>query len=196
MKDIQTIDVTCECAETLTLQELTEFQGALKARTDDDVRRIAESIKLHGFGFPFFVWAHDGINHVLDGHGRILALHLLDEWGFLIPRLPVVYVNAKDDEEARALLLRLNSQYGKMTKESVLDFIGEYDFDLSDFALPCVDFSDLENIDVPTVDVSKDLSNQLQPMYAIEIDCINEDEQRELYNDLTARGIKCRACTR
>ena len=130
------LKVTCECKDFLRLDELTEFQGGLKQRDDSDIEKIIRSIEKYGFSFPFFVWRHDGINHCLDGHGRMLALYKLNEQGCEIPELPVVYVDCKDEQSAKDLLLRLNSQYGKMTKESVLEFIGDFEIDTSDLELP------------------------------------------------------------
>jgi hypothetical protein len=51
-----------------------------------------------------------------------MALKELRKEGYSVPELPVVYVEAKDEDEAKQKLLRLNSQYGQMTLESVLDF--------------------------------------------------------------------------
>jgi hypothetical protein len=107
MKDAgKILKVSCECKDTLRLDELTEFQGGLKSRTDEEIDKIVRSIKKHGFSFPFFVWKRDGVNNVLDGHGRLLALHKLDELGFLVPPLPVVYVDCKDEQAARDLLFK------------------------------------------------------------------------------------------
>lgn len=146
------VKISCECKDTLKLGELTEFQGELKSRTDEEIDKIVRSIKKHGFSFPFFVWKHDGVNNVLDGHGRLLALHKLDELGFLVPPLPVVYVDCKDEQAARDLLLRLNSHYGTMTKESVLEFIGDFEIDVSDLELPCgtIEFDTGETLNAET----------------------------------------------
>ena len=176
MKDAGNIlKISCECNDTLKLEEMTEFQGNLKARSDDDVDKIVKSIKKYGFSFPFFVWKHDGINHCLDGHGRLLALHKLDELGYLIPPLPVVYIDCKDEQSARDLLLRLNSHYGTMTKESVLEFIGEFEIDTSDLELPCgvIEFESEEEPDMETQgdddvpEVNEEPVSQLGEMYEL-----------------------------
>ncbi len=62
--------ITCDTRDTMPLSALTEFQGGLKKRTDADIAKIEKSIRKYGFATPFFVWRHDGVNHVLDGHGR------------------------------------------------------------------------------------------------------------------------------
>lgn len=116
--------ITCDTKDTLPLSALTEFQGGLKKRTADDIGKIEKSIQKYGFATPFFVWRHDGVNHVLDGHGRLQTLKEMAARGEEMPALPVVYVECKDDAAARNLLLRINSAYGTMTAESVADFMG------------------------------------------------------------------------
>ena len=130
------IEIKCSTKDTLDLSQLEEFQGNLKERENADYDKILKSINKHGFSFPFFVWKHDGINHVLDGHGRIGALQRLVASGEKIPALPVVYVDCKDENEAKEILLKLNSQYGRMTAESVKEFLGDLKIDFEDLALP------------------------------------------------------------
>ena len=143
---MKSIEIKCKCKDYLKFDELTEFQGELKIRDDSDIDKIVRSVLKHGFCFPFFVWSHDGINHVLDGHGRFRAMMRLDELGYKIPDLPVVFVDCKDERSARDLLLRLNSSYGKMTKQSVLDFTEGFDIDFEDIELPgsMMKFNDLD----------------------------------------------------
>ena len=108
----------------MKLEDMTVLQGNLKARTDDDYEKIKKSILKYGFSFPAFIWVEKktNTNYLIDGTGRYSALKQMQEEGYLIPELPIVYIEAKDKTEAKQKLLRLNSQYGKMTKESVLEF--------------------------------------------------------------------------
>lgn len=143
MKEIKTISVKCDTKDTLNIAEMTELQGKLKARNDVDYDKIKLSIVKYGFSFPFFVWKSDK-NYILDGHGRFETLCRMQKDGYLIPDVPVVFVEAKDMKEAKQKLLRLNSQYGKMTKESVLEFAEDIDLNFDEIALPdtVIDFSD------------------------------------------------------
>ena len=139
-----TIKIKCNAENTLELAELTEFQGGLKQRTDIDYDKIKLSICKYGFSFPFFVWKNGSKNYLLDGHGRFATLCKMQKDGYTIPPLPVVYVSCKDKKEAKEKLLRLNSQYGKMTKESVLEFCSDIEVDFEEIALPdtVIDFTD------------------------------------------------------
>lgn len=158
------IEINCTGSDTIQLHELTEFQGELKERSAGDIEKIIKSIKKHGFSFPFFVWAHAGengnyINHVLDGHGRLMALKQMAAAGEEIPPLPCVYVSAKDEAEAKEKLLKLNSQYGHMTAESVAAFLGDIKIDFSELALPdgVLDLTKLEPEETKDDDAAPDL---------------------------------------
>ena len=192
MKSIKTISIKCETKDTLELAELTELQGGLKARTDIDYDKIKLSIIKYGFSFPLFVWKSGKTNYLLDGHGRFETLCKLQKDGYIIPPLPVVYVSAKNKTEAKQKLLRLNSQYGKMTKESVLEFAEDIDLNFDEIALPdsVIDFS--ENGEVAETE-KKDMD--FNESYSVVVQCINEEECEEVFNTLTSQGYKCKVST-
>ena len=141
---METIEIKCTTNETKNIAELTELQGNLKARNDIDFDKIKLSIIKYGFSFPFFYTCLDGKNYILDGHGRFATLCKMQKDGYIIPDLPCVKVECKDLKEAKQKLLRLNSQYGKMTKESVLEFAEDIDLNFDEIALPdtVIDFTD------------------------------------------------------
>ena len=148
MKEIKTIAIKCETKDTLELAELTELQGGLKERTDIDYDKIKLSIIKYGFSFPLLVWKSGKTNYLLDGHGRFETLCKLQKDGYIIPPLPVVFISAKNKTEAKQKLLRLNSQYGKMTKESVFEFAEDLEINFDEIALPdtVIDFSEDDKV--------------------------------------------------
>ncbi len=129
------IDITCRGADVLPLDLIEEFQGTLKKRTKRDIERIIKSILTYGFSFPFFVWPYNGRNYCLDGHGRIQALREMSNQGIPLPSFPVAYIDAVDEQEAKQKLLRLNSQYGQMTLESVMEFAAGLEVEWDDLSL-------------------------------------------------------------
>jgi len=128
--------ITCDTKDTLPLSALTEFQGGLKKRTEDDILKIERSIKQYGFATPFFVWKHEGKNKVLDGHGRLQTLKTMQAHGETIAEVPVVYIDLPNEEAAKNLLLRICSTYGEMTQESVANFLDGLKIELDDIKLP------------------------------------------------------------
>lgn len=143
----KTISIKCDCKDYLELAEMTELQGGLKERTDVDFDKIKLSIIKYGFSFPLFVWKGEGKNYICDGHGRFATLCKMQKDGYEIPPLPVVYIICKNKNEAKEKLLRLNSQYGRMTKESVLEFAEGLDLNFDEIALPdtMIDFTSLSD---------------------------------------------------
>ena len=146
MKSIQPISIKCETQDRLEIAEMTELQGGLKERTDIDYDKIKLSICKFGFSFPFFIWKSGNKNYLIDGHGRFATLCKMQKDGYIIPPLPVVYIQCKNKTEAKQKLLRLNSQYGRMTKESVLEFAEDIDLNFDEIALPdsVIDFTEEE----------------------------------------------------
>lgn len=146
MKQIKTISIKCETKEALNIADMTEFQGGLKERNDIDFDKIKLSIIKYGFSFPFFIWKNKDKNYILDGHGRFATLCKMQKDGYIIPDLPIVEIHAKNKTEAKQKLLRLNSQFGRMTKESVLEFANDIEVNFEEIVLPdsVIDFSDME----------------------------------------------------
>ena len=137
MKNIQTISIKCDNEKTLELAEMTELQGGLKERTDIDYDKIKLSIIKYGFSFPFFIWKSGKTNYLLDGHGRFETLCRMQKDGYIIPPLPVYYIKAKDKAEAK-------QTYGKMTKQSVLEFAEDLQVNFEEIQLPdgTIEFSE------------------------------------------------------
>ena len=136
------IEEKCKCDAHLTLDALVDFQGNLKERNDDDIGRIANSITQFGFTFPFFVWRKSGKNYIIDGHGRLAALMKLEQDGYEIPPLPVVYVKAKSAKEAKSLLLHVNSLYGKIDSDELFSLIKSADANVIDLSFPQLSFGE------------------------------------------------------
>jgi predicted 3-demethylubiquinone-9 3-methyltransferase (glyoxalase superfamily) len=113
--------------------------------------------------------------------------------GYIIPPLPIVYIQCKNKTEAKQKLLRLNSQYGKMTKESVLEFAEDIELNFDEIALPdtTIDFSGeeagSEEKEKPDIEFNES--------YSVVVQCINEEECEEVFNKLTSEGYKCKVST-
>lgn len=118
------LKIACDCRDTLLLGELVPFQGNLKKRTKKDIKGLCESIRLEGLLMPFAVWNDSGCYKLLDGHGRYAALLELarSDDSIISQRLPVIFIDAEDEETARKSLLQITSAYGRITKEGAQAF--------------------------------------------------------------------------
>ena len=119
------IRIECEAADLIELDELSGFQGALKALSDEDHAKLRNVILEYGFSAPIIAWRDADKRHVLDGHQRMKVLHGLREEGYRIPPLPVSWVTARSKAEAKRKLLTIASSYGKMTKKGLVVFLDD-----------------------------------------------------------------------
>lgn len=132
------VEINCSSAALIPVKLLTPIQGKLKSRTREQLHKLRNSILKHGFSFPIFIWKDGETNFTLDGHGRdFVCGELIDEgWMFLQKDgslndcVPCDFIDAKDRVDAKEKLLALNSEYGKITDEGLLDFIFELGFEL------------------------------------------------------------------
>ena len=130
------IRVTCKTKDRLPLERITEFPDQLKTRDDGDLRRIKKWLIKYGITFPLYIWKSGDTCYCHDGNGRILALRELLAEGWTLPDIPIVYIYAEDMEDAKQRMLRLNSVYGMVTRESVLQFMGDVEINYDDLAIP------------------------------------------------------------
>jgi DNA modification methylase len=131
------MNITCTTADTLDIADLTEFQSDIKRRSFNDIEKILLSFDRLGFSFPFYVWRNEKKNYILDGHGRLAALkYLREQKGEVIPPLPVVYVDAEDEKQAKEKLLQCNARYGIFSLPKVKDWLGSFDFDPTKIKIP------------------------------------------------------------
>lgn len=118
------IELKCSTPEVTRLSKLVPFQGELKKRTEQDIRKLAESLRTEGLLMPFAVWEHEGKDYLLDGHGRMAALVqlALADPDILQQELPCVIVKAETEDDARKALLQIVSMCGHISPKGVLEF--------------------------------------------------------------------------
>jgi hypothetical protein len=137
------IKVTCQAAVNLPLDNLVPLQGGLKELSSKNFEKLKRSILKHGISFPFLTWESEGIVYLLDGHQRDRTLRKMAAEGFEIPLLPCSTVEARNRKAAAEKILLISSQYGKMTDESLEEFLAANDLSFIDVAgelkLPGID---------------------------------------------------------
>src|SRR5690242_12855222 len=152
---MQAVQIRCKAAANLDLGNLTPLQGDLKELSESSFNKLKQSILRHGITFPFFVWQNDGTNFILDGTQRDRVLTKMGEEGFHIPALPCALIEAKDRKEAAEKILLISSQYGKMTNDSLEQFLSENDLDLlklnDELELPSIDLEFFRGADFQPV---------------------------------------------
>jgi DNA modification methylase len=96
-----------------------------------DTTKLENAIVKSGFSFPIIVWK----NFVVDGTGRKQAIENLIAKGHIFESIPCVEIEAKDLKEAKQKALEVSSQFGKITKDSFLDFTSDLEIDFDTFSI-------------------------------------------------------------
>lgn len=104
------------------ISALIPFQGELKELSEREYNKLKKSITDNGLFVPFFVWKENG--KLLDGHQR-LRVFIREGWQLDVP---VIWISAASEQEAKQKLLLISSQYGRVTQEGWDSFT----FDLED----------------------------------------------------------------
>lgn len=143
------IEIKVQGATALPYTELEPFQGELKSLHKDDYEKLRKQIISLGFSEPIAVWQHDGHNYILNGHQRLRTVStMVEKEGFSCPPLPIVKVEARNHKEAKHKVLALTSQYGKIEKEGLYEFMHEAQIqmpELKDFKFPEVNLGKFEH---------------------------------------------------
>jgi hypothetical protein len=174
----------------VALKNIKPYKHNNRIHSDQQIQRIADSIKKFGFNQPIVI---DENNEILVGHGRLLAAEKLG-----LKDAPCIQLKDLSSNEKRAYRILDN----KLQNDSTWDFeslqlemqeLKENDFDMS--------FCGLDELGKlfpePEPEVSEDELTDLtlDSRYAIEITCINELEQKEVFEKLKEEGYKCRILT-
>jgi len=121
-----------ESMEYLPLSALNQMQGNLKNLEKAEYDKLRSSILTLGFSAPFFCWKDDkGKAWLIDGTQRSKVLGVLAGEGVQLPdTYPVVFVRAKDKQEAAKKLLVITSSYAKTTESGLADFALDFNVDM------------------------------------------------------------------
>jgi hypothetical protein len=155
MTKATTIRIACDVKDFLALEELTEIQGDLKVMSDEDAKKLRNEILTTGFAFPIYVWKQKkpATNYILGGHQRYRVLCEMSAEGYEIPKIPVVFVDAKDLEEAKRRVLQDVAQYGRISDVGLFDFLGEANLQIehlvTDFRIPELDMKEFKETFYP-----------------------------------------------
>lgn len=118
--------------ELVDINDLHPFQGNLKTLSKKELAKFKKQIKKLGFSEPFTVWENDGKKNIINGHQRLIALKSMQAEGEEIPKIPITFIRAKNVKEAKEKVLALTSSYGKMSRESLGDFLNDSDLNWDD----------------------------------------------------------------
>ena len=168
--------------ENIAIKDLKPYERNAKKHDETQIKNVMESIKQFGMAQPLVV---DKDNVLIIGHCRLIACKRLK-----MTEVPVVRMDELTQEQVDKLRLLDNK-----LNES------EWDFDLLAEDVPTLDFSDFD-IDWELYDNENDNDNSKQPKeidyhesISVVIDCADDNEAEQIFNELTEKGYSCRIST-
>lgn len=142
------IVIKCKGAATVDFKEIDNFQGDLKVMSQEGYDQLKQEVLEYGFNSPIHVWKKGKRLKNLDGHQRIQLLIRLESEGYKIPKVPIDIIEAKNEKQAKHILLSRISQYGKVTPEGLHSYMEESGIELDEikegFSLPDVNIDQFE----------------------------------------------------
>ena len=177
--------------EKWDIERLVPYARNSRTHSDEQISQIASSIKEWGWTTPILVDEDGGI---IAGHGRTLAAQRLK-----MTEVPVMVAKGWSDAKKRAYVisdnkLALNAGWDMemlRLELSELDSSG-YDLELTGFTgdeLAKALFGD------DALEPSTPEEQHVDSAYEISVVCDNEQQQEDVYQMLTEKGLKCRVLT-
>ncbi len=148
MSEREVIKIRCRGADALDINDMAPIQGELKNLSTQDKDTFKRRIKKFGVIDPIMIWKNKEDHNILSGTQRWTVLCEMREAGFVVPKIPVNYVEADSLKEAKEHLLAYVSQFGKVTEKGLTEFLMDGVFtpeDLANFKIP--DFNMLGFLD-------------------------------------------------
>jgi hypothetical protein len=156
-----------------------------KGELDDLVKSIRETPELLE-ARGLIVWPYGGKYIILGGNMRFSALREMNEVD------APCYVMPEDTpmEKLREIVIKDNGSFGSWDYDMLAN---EWDdLPLSEWGVPAWD---TENLEETKQSEKKDLSDEIDVSFRVEITCVSEREQEQMYNELLGRGFECRILT-
>ena len=145
---------------------------------DDKFRKLVQSIK----DFPKMLEIRPiVVNNEMIVLGGNMRLKACKEAG--LKEIFIIKAEDLTEDQQKEFIIKDNVGFGEWDWEQLAN---EWDNEeLEEWGL-----------DVPSFETKEiDLSNNIEIDYKLEIDCESEEEQENLFNELTKKGISCRVLT-
>jgi hypothetical protein len=172
--------------KTAQVVDLIPYARNSRTHSDEQITKIAASIKEFGFLNPVIV---DGQNGIIAGHGRVMAAKKLG-----MTELPAVEASHLTDAQRRAYIiadnkLALNAGWDDEMLRVEFDELGAMGFDLELTGFDDIELAKIFDYQPDELELK---AAEYQEVFNVIIECIDESEQEKTFNRLDSEGYKCR----
>jgi ParB-like chromosome segregation protein Spo0J len=177
----------------LNPESLTPYANNTKKHPVDQIDRIAQQIAKVGFDVPIVV---DKNKVIIKGHGRREAALRLG-----LKSIPVIVRDDLDEYAVMASRIADNKVAESDWDDEKLKFefgtLQSHDYDLTDTGF---DLKEIEKIlsenDITTEEIEEEtIEETAATQYIVAIECKDETEMKQIYDEMTARGLECKLIT-
>lgn len=112
---------------------------------------------------------------------------VLSFWSEWKQSAPVIKASELTEEEKKQFIIKDNAPFGEWDWNALESWDAE---SLEDWGLEVPEDWGEQQYNTP-----KDVSDKLNKIYKLEIECIDEQQLQEIYDELTERGLTCRVLT-
>lgn len=164
------------------VNDLIPYARNARTHSEEQVTRLASSIKEFGFTNPILL---DGENGVIAGHGRLLASKKLG-----LKEVPCIELAGLTKTQKQAYILAdnklaLDAGLDDELVKIELDDLKEKNFDIGSLGLDSIVSEISDSLDVPD-------SVDYESKCSILIECDSEEQQAKLFEEFKRRGLQCR----
>lgn len=161
------------------IDELVPFARNPKIHTDKDIDLIVKSIERNGFGDNLLICPET--NEILSGNGRYLASKKLG-----LTEIPCVYAPKGLTEKQKADLVIASNKLVEISgyNDNLDVLLEEFELDADDFGIVIHDKEPKMPKEQPVPEGDE-----------VVVECENELQQQQVFEDLTEKGYKCRILT-
>ena len=176
--------------ELVSRDELIPYANNPKEHPDEQVKKIASSIKNYGWDQPIVV---DGDGEIIKGHGRLQASEVLG-----LDEVPVIRRDDLTDAEAKAARIADNktaeSPWSDDLLGAELDLLADTQIDIDTLGFDDDELDDIldAGIDDGPPDPADETALGLDAEYEVIVECADESEQERVFTELTEEGYECR----
>lgn len=171
------IDIKSEKIVLVDIDKIIVNPKNTNKHSQEQIEKLAKLIKHNGFRDPLIISNRSGF--LIAGHGRYSAAKKLE-----MKTIPVVYQDFKNEAEEFQFMTAHNAiaRWAEFDNDLILEGIKEFEIDLDlmaikDFSLPMIELDD-----------DKDVEDDKNKKWILEVTFPNEMELRDIYDDLTSRG--------
>lgn len=148
------------------------------------IEKVAASIKEFGFKVPIVI---DNDNVIICGHTRLKAAQALG-----LDFVPCIVADDLTDEQIKAFRLADNktAEFAEWDMELLEAELAGLEIDMQAFG-----FGNNDGNNDSGATEREDLSDQVEAVYEVIVECADEWQQEEIFDRLSGEGLKCRVLT-